>query len=69
MHLQQEFPSGSRLDAPYQLFNPRSAKVIVSIATSEGTVEYNELSLVMHQSNVGLGSTVAFEQYGQVNNS
>ena len=52
--------------AQYQLFNPRSAKVIVSIATSEGTVEYNELSLVMHQSAVGLGSTVAFEQYGQL---
>ena len=48
------------------LHNPRSAKVIVSIATSEGTVEYNELSMIMHQSAVGLGSTVAFEQYGQL---
>ena len=52
--------------AKYELFNPRSAKILVSIATSEGTVEYNELSLVMHQSNVGLGTTVAFEQYGQL---
>ena len=49
----------------YQLFNPRSAKIIVSVATSEGTVEYNELSLVMHQ-NVGVGSTVAWETYGQL---
>ena len=52
-----------RLD---QLHNPRSAKVIVSIATSEGTVEYNELNMIMHQSAVGLGTTVAFEQYGQL---
>ena len=49
----------------YQLFNPRSAKIIVSVATSEGTVEYNELSLVMHQ-NVGVGSEVAWETYGQL---
>ncbi len=49
-----------------ELHNPRSAKVIVAIATSEGTVEYNELSMVMNQSAVGLGSTVAFEQYGQL---
>ena len=52
-----------RLD---ELHNPRSAKVIVSIATSEGTVEYNELNMIMHQSAVGLGTTVAFEQYGQL---
>ena len=52
--------------APFEMFCPRSAKTIVAIATSEGTVEYNELSMVMHQSNVGLGSTVAFEQYGQL---
>ena len=49
-----------------ELHNPRSAKVIVSIATSEGTVEYNELNMIMHQSAVGLGTTVAFEQYGQL---
>ena len=52
--------------APFEMFCPRSAKTIVAIATSEGTVEYNELSMVMHQSAVGLGSTVAFEQYGQL---
>jgi len=49
-----------------ELYNPRSAKMIVSVATSEGTVEYNELSMIMHQNPVGLGSTVAFEQYGQL---
>ena len=52
--------------APFEMHSPRSAKTIVAIATSEGTVEYNELSMVMHQSPVGLGSTVAFEQYGQL---
>jgi len=52
--------------APFEMFCPRSAKTIVAIATSEGTVEYNELSMVMHQSSVGLGTTVAFEQYGQL---
>jgi len=49
-----------------QVHNARSAKMIVSIATSEGTVEYNELNMIMHQNPVGLGSTVAFEQYGQL---
>ena len=46
----------------YDLYNPRSAKIIVSIATSEGSVEYDELSLI-----VGTGMTsLEWHEYGQL---
>ena len=44
----------------YQLFNPRSAKIIVAIATSEGSVEYDELSLI-HD-----GTNIEWHEYGQL---
>ena len=50
----------------YQLFNPTSAKIIVSIATSEGSVEYDELSLIYHPGSVGVGTTVEWHEYGQL---
>ena len=44
----------------YTLFNPRSAKIIVAIATSEGSVEYDELSMISD------GTNIDWHEYGQL---
>ena len=44
----------------YTLFNPRSAKIIVAIATSEGSIEYDELSMISD------GTNIDWHEYGQL---
>ena len=53
----------SAAQAQNELYNPRSAKVIVAIATSEGSVEYDELSMIYS----GVGNTsIVWHEYGQL---
>ena len=54
---------GTAGNATNELYNPRSAKVIVAIATSEGSVEYDELSMIYS----GVGNTsIVWHEYGQL---
>ena len=51
------------VNATNELYNPRSAKIIVAIATSEGSVEYDELSMIYS----GVGNTsIVWQEYGQL---
>ena len=50
-------PAGTQ---QHQLFNPRSAKIIVSVATTNDTAEYTEISMI-HD-----GSEVEWHEYGQL---
>ena len=54
---------GTAGNATNELYNPRSAKIIVAIATSEGSVEYDELSILYS----GIGNTsIVWQEYGQL---
>ena len=54
---------GTAGNATNELYNPRSAKIIVAIATSEGSVEYDELSILYS----GIGATsIVWQEYGQL---